>query len=80
MVIGVVLLVIGLWLIVSHPILGFIPGLFLIVIGIVVLVLGGIARGTFALLRLGSSKTCPECRSAIPNAASVCRFCGHRFG
>jgi ribosomal protein L40E len=79
MVVGLVLFIVGILLIVSHPILGFIPGLLLIVFGIVAMILGGIARGGLALLRLGTMKTCPECRSSVPLSATVCRYCQHRF-
>jgi ribosomal protein L40E len=79
MIVGLVLFVVGILLIVSHPILGFIPGLLLIVIGIVAMVLGGFARGASALLRMGTTKTCPECKSAIPMSATVCRYCNHPF-
>jgi ribosomal protein L40E len=79
MVVGLVLFILGILLIVSNPILGFIPGLLLIVIGIVAMVLGGLARGAFAVLRMGTTKTCPECKSSIPISATVCRYCNHRF-
>jgi ribosomal protein L40E len=79
MVVGFVLFILGILLIVSHPILGFIPGVVLIVFGIVAMVVGGIARGGLALLRLGTTKTCPDCRSSIPISATVCRYCNHRF-
>ena len=79
MLIGLVLFVLGIFLIVSHPILGFIPGILLIAFGIVAMVLGGLARGGLAILRLGTTKTCPECRSSVPISATVCRYCNHRF-
>ena len=79
MLIGLVLLVLGIFLIVNHPILGFIPGILLIAFGIVGMVLGGLARGGLAILRLGTTKTCPECKSSVPISATVCRYCQHRF-
>ena len=79
MLVGLLLLLVGIALIVMNPILGFIPGILLIAFGIVAMVLGGLARGGLAILRLGTTKTCPECRSSIPISATVCRYCNHRF-
>ena len=79
MIIGLLLLLLGLFLIVSHPILGFIPGVLLIVFGIVVMVLGGLGRGVGAVAGIGTRKTCPNCGSTIPRQARVCRHCGYGF-
>ncbi len=79
MLIGLLLFVAGILIIVANPLLGFIPGVLLIVIGIVVMVLGGLARGFGAILGIGSTKTCPECRSRIASDAVVCRYCGYRY-
>ena len=79
MVIALTLILVGIVLIVSNPLLGFIPGLLLIVIGLVVGVLAALGRGIGAIAGIGSTKTCPECRSQIPSAAIVCRHCGYRY-
>jgi DUF2075 family protein len=73
MLIGLVLLLVGLILIVANPFLGLVPGLFLIVVGLVVMVLGGLARGVGIVAGIGSTKSCPDCRSKIPSGATVCR-------
>ena len=79
MVIAIILILIGIVLIVSNPLLGFIPGLLLIVIGLVVGVLAALGRGIGAIAGIGSTKTCPDCRSKIPSEATVCRHCGYRY-
>ena len=79
MLIALILILVGIVLIVSNPLLGFIPGILLIVIGLVVGVLAMLGRGVGALSGIGSTKTCPECRSKIPSAATVCRHCGYRY-
>jgi hypothetical protein len=78
--IAVLLILIGIFVIVSNPILGLIPGILLIVIGIVVGVLALLGRGIGAIAGIGATKTCPECRSRIPASATVCRNCGYRYG
>ena len=79
MVIAIILILVGIFLIVSNPLLGFIPGLLLIVIGLVVGVLAALGRGIGAIAGIGSTKTCPDCRTKIPSEATVCRHCGYRF-
>lgn len=79
MVVAGLLFLFGIFLIVSNPILGLIPGLLLIVVAIVVAVFSAVGRGVGAIAGIGSTKTCPECRSRIPAAATVCRHCQHRF-
>jgi len=79
MMVGLVLLLVGIALVVVNPILGLIPGVILAVIGLVILALSTVAKGAGAVLRIGSTKTCPDCRSKIPNAANVCMHCGYRF-
>ena len=79
MVIGLLLFLVGLILIVVNPIVGLIPGVLLMVIGLLGLVLGGLGRGLGAVLSIGSTKTCPDCRTKIPADARVCRHCGYRY-
>ena len=79
MIVALILLLVGIFLIVSNPILGFIPGILLIIAGIVVGALAGLGRGIGAIASIGSTKTCPDCRSKIPSDASVCRHCRYRY-
>ena len=79
MVIALILILVGIVLIVSNPLLGIIPGILLIVIGLFVGILAGLGRGIGAIAGIGSTKTCPECRSQIPSEAVVCRHCGYRY-
>lgn len=79
MLIALLLFLVGLVIIFSNPILGLIPGLLLIVISIVVFVFALLGRSIGAVAGIGSTKTCPECRSKVPRGASVCRHCNHRF-
>jgi hypothetical protein len=78
-IVGVVLVVVGIALIWSNLILGLIPGLILIALGIVALVISGVWRGGLAVLRFGSTKSCPACHSAVPTSAAYCATCGHQF-
>ena len=79
MILAALLVLLGIIVITSNPILGFIPGILMIVIGIVVGVLAAAGRGIGALASIGSTKTCPDCRMRIPSDAVVCRFCGWRI-
>ncbi len=77
--IGCLIVLLGVIVFIANPILGFIPAVLLVLVGLVVIVFTVITRGIVGLFTLGSTKTCPECRSRIPSAATVCRHCGHRF-
>lgn len=79
MLIALLLFLVGIMLIVSNPILGFIPGILLIVVAIVVGVFALLGRGIGAVASIGTSKVCPDCRSRVPSSASVCRHCGYRY-
>jgi hypothetical protein len=79
MLIALLLVLFGIFLIVSSPILGFIPGVVLVFVGIVLGILALLGGGVGALLNLRTTKVCPDCRSRIPTAAAVCRHCGYRY-
>jgi hypothetical protein len=79
MLIALLLFLVGVVLIVSNPILRFIPGVLLIVVAIVVAVLAVLRKGLGAVAGIGATKTCPDCRSKIPSAAAVCRYCNYRY-
>jgi hypothetical protein len=80
MIAALILFLLGILLIFLNPILGLIPGILLIVLSIIVFVFALLGRGIGAIAGIGSTKTCPECRSKIPSDASVCRSCGFRYG
>jgi len=79
MIIAALLVLVGIMIIVSNPLVGFIPGILMIVIGVVVGVVAATGRGIGALASIGSTKTCPDCRMRIPSDAVACRFCGARI-
>lgn len=79
MIVALILVILGIVLIASIPVLGWILGLVFILLGVVVAVLAMVGRGLGALAGFGTSKTCPECRSRIPIGAEVCRYCGFRY-
>lgn len=79
MLIALLLFLVGIVLIISNPILGLIPGVLLVIIALVVGVLSLLGKGLGAIAAIGSTKTCPDCRSKIPSAAAVCRYCNYRY-
>ncbi len=79
MLIALILIVLGIVLIASIPILGWIVGLILVLLGIGVAILAMLGRGIGAVVRAGTTKTCPDCKSQIPSDAKVCRHCGYRY-
>jgi len=70
---------IGVVMILINPLFGFVPGVFLIVLSLVLGVIALLAKGVGAVAGIGSEKTCPECKSKIPADAAVCRYCGFRY-
>jgi hypothetical protein len=79
MLVALILIVLGVLAIASIPILGWIIGLLLILVGIAVAVLAMLGRSIGAIVRAGTTKTCPDCKSQIPSDAKVCRHCGYRY-
>ena len=79
MLAALILFLIGIFVIFVNPILGLIPGIMLILLSIVVLVFALLGRGIGAIFSIGSTKTCPDCRSKIPSGPSVCSNCGYRY-
>ncbi len=79
MLIGLLILVVGIVFILINPILGLIPGLFLIVVAIIWFVFAVFFKGVGAIAGIGSTKQCPECRSKISSDATVCRYCNYRY-
>jgi hypothetical protein len=79
MLIALLIFLLGVALIFGVPVLGLIPGILLIVVAIVVAVLALLGRGIGAVAGIGSTKTCPDCRTKIPSDAVVCRYCGYRW-
>lgn len=79
MLIALVLIVLGVILFASVPILGWILGLLLILAGLAIGILALLGRGIGAIAGIGSTKVCPDCRTKIPADAKVCRQCGYRY-
>ena len=38
-----------------------------------------LGRSIGAIIRAGTTKICPDCKSQIPSDAKVCRHCGYRY-
>ena len=77
--VAIALFLVGLVMILVNPLFGFVPGVFLIVMAIVLGVIGYLLKGLGVAMDFGSRKHCPECMSEIPSAAVVCRYCGYRY-
>lgn len=76
--VAIALFVVGVVLILINPLFGFVPGVFLIVLALVLGVIGILAKGVGIAFGV-SKKRCPECMSHIPSGATVCRYCGYRY-
>jgi Uncharacterised protein family UPF0547 len=79
MILALILFLLGIVCIATIPLLGWIPGLLLIIVAFLVFVFALLGRGIGAIAGIGSEKVCPECRSKIPADATVCRYCGYRY-
>ncbi len=79
MLIAIILIVLGVLAFASIPILGWILGPILILLGLAIAILASLGRSLGALFRVGSTKTCPDCKSQIPSDAKVCSHCGYRY-
>jgi Uncharacterised protein family UPF0547 len=80
MILALILFLLGIVFIATIPLIGWIPGLLLIIVAFLVFVFALLGRGIGAIAGVGSEKTCPDCRSKVPSDASVCRYCGYRYG
>ena len=77
-IIGLVVIIVGVLLIISIPLLGWFFGGMLVFIGISLMTLSWL-RGMMKKVVPKSIQTCPACKAPIPGDASVCMYCGHRF-
>jgi hypothetical protein len=77
--VAVALFVVGVVIILINPIVGLVPGVFLMILALVVGVIGLLARRVGVFAGLGPKKRCPECMAKIPANAALCRSCGHHY-
>ena len=73
--VAIALLVVGIILIAINPMVGLVPGGFLILLSLPIGVIGLVAKR----FGIGYQKRCPECMTKIPLRDSVCRHCGYRY-
>ena len=73
--VAIAFFVVGIILILINPMVGLVPGAFLIVVAGVLGAIGLVAKR----FGIGYQKRCPECMTKIPLRDSVCRHCGYRY-
>lgn len=54
-------------------------GLWMAVVGLVLVLGSGVANGANLWRGLGARKQCPDCAKFMPAQARLCRHCGYRF-
>lgn len=79
MLIAVLFMVAGLVVMVWNPVWGLVPSFLLLVVGVMIAIVSMLGGRSRAFVEVGSTKSCPECRSRIPPAATACARCGHRY-